>query len=61
MSSALNGIGTGRSHLHAGRPESSEAGASSAATSSYNFIQQMIAREAKAASSASAASLSVSA
>jgi Ca2+-binding EF-hand superfamily protein len=39
----------------------SAAGASSAATSSYNFIEQMIAREAKAISSASTASLSVSA
>jgi len=37
----------------------SAAGASSAATSSYNFIEQMIAREAKAISSASTASLSV--
>jgi hypothetical protein len=35
--------------------------ASSAATSSYNFIEQMIAREAKAISSAATASLSVSA
>ena len=35
--------------------------ASGAATSSYNFIEQMIAREAKAISSAAAASLSVSA
>lgn len=34
---------------------------SSAATSSYNFIEQMIQREAKAISSAAAASLSVSA
>ena len=39
----------------------SAAGASSAATSSYNFIEQMIAREAKAISAASTASLSVSA
>jgi Ca2+-binding EF-hand superfamily protein len=39
----------------------SAAGASSTATSSYNFLEQMIAREAKAISSTSAASLSVSA
>lgn len=39
----------------------SAAGASSAATSSYNFIEQMIAREAKAVSSAATAPLSVSA
>jgi hypothetical protein len=37
------------------------ASASSAATSSYNFVEQMIAREAKAISSAAAASLSVTA
>jgi Ca2+-binding EF-hand superfamily protein len=37
------------------------ASASSAATSSYNFIEQMIAREAKAISSSTTASLSVSA
>jgi hypothetical protein len=35
-------------------------GSSSAATSSYNFIEQMIQRQAKAISSSSAASLSVS-
>ena len=39
----------------------SAAGASGAATSSYNFIEQMIAREAKAVSTSSGASLSVSA
>ena len=37
------------------------ASASGAATSSYNFVEQMIAREAKAVSSAATASLSVSA
>jgi hypothetical protein len=39
----------------------SAAGASSAATSSYNFLEQMIAREAKAVSSSATAPLSVSA
>ena len=39
----------------------SAAAASTAATSSYNFIEQMIAREAKTISSAASASLSVSA
>jgi hypothetical protein len=39
----------------------SAAAASSTATSSYNFIEQMIAREAKAISTSAAASLSVSA
>ena len=61
--------GNGRRHQHhvadaaesGGTSGTGGSAASAAATSSYNFLEQMIAREAKALSSASAASLSVSA
>lgn len=65
MMSALNGMGR-RQHDAAGSdgsgaPVASSASASSVATSSYNFIEQMIQRQAQAISSAATASLSVSA
>jgi len=67
MMSALNGKGR-RQHDAAGSDGSgapvtlaATASASSAATSSYNFIEQMIQRQAQATSSATTASLSVSA
>lgn len=67
MMSALNGMGR-RQHDAAGSdgsgaPVTSAAtvSASSVATSSYNFIEQMIQRQAQAISSAATASLSLSA
>jgi hypothetical protein len=67
MMSALKG--KGRHHEHhvvdagesGGTTGTGNSAASAAATSSYNFIEQMIAREAKAIASATTASLSVSA